>query len=267
MKLTDTFVKRRQGNGKAQKHADGGGLFLYISPAGNKSWRMAYRFMGKHKLLVIGPYPAISLKEARERREAAKKLLLDNIDPSTAKQEAKAAAAVAARNSFEAVAREWVVRYSADWSETYKGHIMHRLEDMIFPAIGKRPIKNITAQELLGALRKIEDRGAVCVAHLALRECGRVFRYAVATGRADRDIAHDLRGAITPMRATRHFAAVTEARAIAKLLCILDNASRHTSFAVRCALRRWCLSGPRNLPGPNGRTSTWMRRNGASRRR
>jgi integrase len=237
MKLTDTFVKRRQGKGKAQKHADGGGLFLYISPAGSKSWRMAYRFMGKHKLLVIGPYPAISLKEARERREAAKKLLLDNIDPSTAKQEAKAAAAVAARNSFEAVAREWMERYSADWSGTYKGHITHRLEDMIFPVIGKRPIKNITAQELLGALRKIEDRGAVCVAHLALRECGRIFRYAVATGRAERDISHDLRGAITPMRTTRHFAAVTEARAIGKLLCVLDEASRHTSFPMRCALK------------------------------
>jgi integrase len=237
MKLTDTFVKRKLGNGKAQKHADGGGLFLYVSPAGSKSWRMAYRFLGKHKLLVIGPYPTISLKEARERRDAAKRLLLDNIDPSTAKQEAKAAAAVAARNSFEAVAREWVGRYSADWSETYKGHIMHRLEDMIFPVVGKRPIKNITAQELLGALRKIEDRGAICVAHLALRECGRIFRYAVATGKADRDIAHDLRGAITPMRATRHFAAVTDARAIGKLLCSLDDVSKHTSFPMRCALR------------------------------
>jgi len=87
MKLTDTFVKRKQGNGKAQKFADGGGLLLYISPKGTKSWRMAYRYLGKHKLLVIGPYPAVSLKEARERREAAKKLLLDNIDPSAAKRE------------------------------------------------------------------------------------------------------------------------------------------------------------------------------------
>ena len=237
MKLTDTFVKRRQGNGKAQKHADGGGLFLYVSPAGSKSWRMAYRFLGKHKLLVIGPYPAISLKEARERREAAKKLLVDNIDPSTAKQEAKAAAAVAAQNSFEAVAREWVERYSADWSATYKGHIMHRLEDMIFPAIGKRPIKSITAPELLVALRKIESRGAVCVTHLAMRECGRIFRYAIATGRAERDIAHDLRGAVTPMRTTRHFAAVTEARAIGKLLCALDEATKETTFPMCCALR------------------------------
>jgi len=214
MKLTDTFVKRKQPNGKVQKHSDGGGLFLYITPEGKKSWRLAYRYLGKQKLLVIGPYPAISLKEARERREEAKKLLVDNIDPSAAKQEAKREATNAARNSFEAVAREWVEKYSGDWSESYKGHIMHRLEDMVFPAIGKRPIKSITAPELLAALRKIEGRGAVCVAHLAMRECGRIFRYAIATGRAERDVAHDLRGAITPMRTVKHFAAVTEARAI-----------------------------------------------------
>jgi hypothetical protein len=268
MKLTDTFVKRKQGNGKAQKFADGGGLFLYVSPAGGKSWRMAYRFLGKHKLLVIGPYPAISLKEARERREAAKKLLVDNIDPSTAKQEAKAAAAMAVKNSFESIAREWLERYSGDWSETYKSHVQHRLEDMIFPAIGKRPIKSVSAPELLAALRKIESRGAVSVAHLAMRECGRIFRYAIATGRAERDVAHDLKGAIAPMRATRHFAAVTESRAIGKLLCALDDATKETTFPVRCALRlaRWFLCEPRSLPGQNGNMLTLTRRNGAYRR-
>lgn len=235
MKLTDTFVKRKQPNGKVQKHSDGGGLFLYITPEGKKSWRLAYRYLGKQKLLVIGPYPAISLKEARERREEAKKLLVDNIDPSAAKQEAKREATNAARNSFEAVAREWVEKYSGDWSESYKGHIMHRLEDMVFPAIGKRPIKSITAPELLAALRKIEGRGAVCVAHLAMRECGRIFRYAIATGRAERDVAHDLRGAITPMRTVKHFAAVTEARAIGKLLLALDSTTG--MFQMQCALK------------------------------
>jgi len=123
MKLTDTFVKRKQGNEKAQKYADGGGLFLYISPKGTKSWRLAYRYLGKHKLLVIGPYPAVSLKEARERRDAAKKLLLDNIDPSTAKQEAKAAATKATKNTFEAVAREWIEKCSPNWSKGFKDHL------------------------------------------------------------------------------------------------------------------------------------------------
>ena len=235
MKLTDIFVKRKQGNGKAQKYADGGGLFLYITPKGTKSWRMAYRYLGKHKLLVIGPYPTIGLKEARERREAAKKLLLDNIDPSTAKREAKYTAAEAVKNSFEAVAREWIDKYSADWSESYKSHILHRMEDMVFPAIGRRPIKSITAPELLAALRKIESRGALTVAHLALRECGRIFRYAIATGRAERDVAHDLRGAIAPMRTIKHFAAVTEAKAIGKLLCTLDATTG--MYQMQCALR------------------------------
>jgi len=116
VKLTDTFVKRKQGNGKVQKHSDGGGLFLYITPEGKKLWRLAYRFLGKQKLLVIGPYPAISLKDARDRRTEAKRLLVDNIDPSTAKQSAKAAATEAAKSSFEIVCREWIKSYSNNWA-------------------------------------------------------------------------------------------------------------------------------------------------------
>ena len=110
MKLTNTFVDRKQGNGKVQKHSDGGGLFLYITPEGKKSWRLAYRFMGKQKLLVIGPYPAIGLKEARERRESAKKLLVDNIDPNVVKQAAKAAAARPAAPSPPATGRSDATR-------------------------------------------------------------------------------------------------------------------------------------------------------------
>ena len=235
MKLTDTFVKRKQGNGKAQKYADGGGLFLYISPKGTKSWRLAYRYLGKHKLLVIGPYPAISLKEARERREAAKKLLLDNIDPSTAKREAKYTAADAVKNSFEAVAREWFAKYSVGWSAGYKYSVTHRQKKYLFPPLGKRPIKSITAPELLEAIRKIESRGSIIIAHYALSECGRVFRYAIATGRAERDVAADLRGALTPRGSTKHFAAVTDPKLLGKFL--LDMDSYQGTFSVRCALR------------------------------
>lgn len=235
MKLTDTFVKRKQGNGNAQKFADGGGLFLYISPKGTKSWRLAYRYLGKHKLLVIGPYPAISLKEARERREAAKKLLVDNIDPSAAKREAKAEAASAAKNTFEAVAREWLERYSGSWASTTQKHILRRLENFIFPAIGKKPINAVSAPELLAALRKIESKGFLSVAHLARSECGRVFRYAIATSRAERDVAHDLIGALPPMPTTVHMAALTNAKAIGKLLDTLD--SNYGMFHIRCALR------------------------------
>lgn len=234
MKLTDTFVKRKQGNGKVQKHSDGGGLYLYITPEGKKSWRLGYRFLGKQKLLVIGPYPAISLKEARERREAAKKLLVDNIDPSTAKQEAKAVAASAAKNSFQTIALEWLEKYSVNWTAAYKNHILRRMEKYVFPSLGKRPIKSVTAPELLEALRRAEDRGAGFMAHQALSECGRIFRYAIATGRAERDIAADLRGALTP-RSYKHFSAVTEPKAIGKLLLALD--TYKGTFTVRCALR------------------------------
>ncbi|MDL2313670.1 integrase arm-type DNA-binding domain-containing protein [Desulfovibrio sp. OttesenSCG-928-C14] len=221
MKLTDTFVKRKQGNGNVQKHSDGGGLFLYITPTGKKSWRLAYRFAGKQKLLVIGPYPAISLKEARERRDAAKKLLVDNIDPSAAKQAAKVAAANAARDSFETVAREWVERNAAKWSDAYRLNILDRLERDIFGTLGKRPIKTITAPELLAVLRKIEERGAVETAHRGLSDCGRIFRYAIVTGRAERDVAADLRGALTRPQET-HFATMTDPKDIGQILRDFD---------------------------------------------
>ena len=235
MKLSNTFVERRQGNGKVQKHSDGGGLFLYITPEGAKSWRLAYRYLGKQKLLVIGPFPAISLKEARERREAAKKLLVDNVDPSTAKQEAKSTATEAAKNSFEAVTREWAEKQSGKWTAKTKAHVIARLEQYILPSLGKRPIKSITAPELLAVLRKMESKGLVTSAHIVKSECGRIFRYAIATGRAERDVAADLRGAISAMPAVQHFAAITEPKAVGKLLYDLDNSS--CTFVMRCALR------------------------------
>ena len=235
MKLADTFVKNKKGNGAVQKYADGGGLYLHITPEGKKSWRLGYRFMGKQKLLVIGPYPAICLKEARERREDAKKLLLDNIDPSTAKQEAKRIAANTAANSFQVIALEWLDKYSVKWTPAYKNHILRRMEKYVFPSLGKRPIKSITAPELLDALRRAEAKGAGVMAHMALNECGRIFRYAIATGRAERDISADLRGALTPMTYNRHFAAVTEPKAIGKLLHALNGYKG--TFTLRCALR------------------------------
>ena len=234
MKLTDTFIKRRQENGKVQKHSDGGGLFLYITPTGNKSWRLAYRFMGKQKLLVIGPYPAISLKEAREKRDLAKKMLVNNIDPSTAKQEAKLTAANAAKNSFEAVALEWHTKYSPAWVERYQIASLNSLRTHIFPYVGKRPIHTITPPELLAVLRKIEAKGTVKEAHKLRSCCGRIFRYAIATGRAERDIAADLQGAIAPHVAT-HLASVTEPKAVGRLLLALDKNTG--SFPISCALR------------------------------
>ena len=235
MKLTDTFVKRKQGNGKVQKHSDGGGLYLYITPEGKKSWRMGYRFLGKQKLLVIGPYPAISLKEARERRDAAKKLLVDNIDPSAAKKEAKAAVAAAVENSFEAVAREWIEKKSASRLPQSEKSLVSRMELHIFPHIGKRPVKSVSAPELLAVLRKIESLGSLSVAHKARNDCGHVFRYAIATGRAERDVAADLQGALASRPASQHFASLTDPEAIGRLLCALD--TYPGTYQARSALK------------------------------
>ena len=160
--------------------------------------------------------------------------MVDNIDPSTAKQEAKAVAANAAKNSFQVIALEWLEKYSVNWTAAYKNHVLRRMEKYVFPAIGKRPVKSVTAPELLEALRRAEDKGAGFMAHQALNECGRIFRYAIATGRAERDIAADLRGALTP-RVYKHFSAVKEPKGIGKLLLALD--SYKGTFTVRCALR------------------------------
>lgn len=217
MKLTDTFIRHVTANGKVQKHSDGGGLFLYVTPTGKKSWRLAYRFAGRQKLISLGPYPSVSLREAREKREDAKKLLREHIDPSQARRQAREAAAEAARNSFEDVAREWYVKYSPKWVPSYRKTVIRILEENLFPYVGKRPINAITSRELLTVLRRVEERDALTIAHKALRDTGRIFRYAVVTGRAEHDIAADLRGALAPA-ANGHHAAITDPAGVGELL-------------------------------------------------
>lgn len=217
MKLSDTFIRHVTANGKVQKHSDGGGLFLYVTPTGKKSWRLAYRFAGRQKLISLGPYPSVSLREAREKREDAKKLLREHIDPSQARRQAREAAAEAARNSFEDVAREWYAKYSPKWVPSYRKTVIRILEENLFPYVGKRPINAITSRELLTVLRRVEERDALTIAHKALRDTGRIFRYAVVTGRAEHDIAADLRGALAPA-ANGHHAAITDPAAVGELL-------------------------------------------------
>ncbi len=217
MKLAATFIRHVVANGKVQKHSDGGGLFLYVTSAGKKSWRLAYRFAGRQKLISLGPYPSVSLREAREKREDAKKLLREHIDPSQARRQAREAAAEAARNSFEDVAREWYVKYSTKWVPSYRKTVIRILEENLFPYVGKRPINAITSRELLTVLRRVEERDALTIAHKALRDTGRIFRYAVVTGRAEHDIAADLRGALAPA-ANGHHAAITDPAGVGELL-------------------------------------------------
>jgi len=234
MPLTAISIKNAKHKDKTYKIFDGKGLFLQITPNGGKWWRLKYRVDGKEKLLSLGTYPDVSLKDARERRDKARKQVADGIDPSEHRKANKAAKTERAANSFEVVAREWFSKREPNWSTNHANRIIRRLERDIFPWIGGTAVADITAPQLLDAVRRIEQRGALETAHRALGNCGQVFRYAVATGRAERDPSGDLRGALTPVKGT-HFASVTEPKQVADVLRALDG--YEGTLPVRCALR------------------------------
>lgn len=234
MPLTDTAVRNAKPELKPRKLADEKGLFLLIHSNGSKYWRLKYRFGGKEKLLALGLYPDVSLAQARQRRDDARKLLANQVDPSVYKQEAKRASREMALNSFEAVGREWYAKHSPNWAASHGSKIIRRLERDIFPWIGSWPIMDITPHVLLTTLRRIESRGALETAHRALQNCSQVFRYAVATGRAERDPSVDLRGALPPTKG-RHHASITDPTAIGDLMRLLDG--YRGSFVTKCALQ------------------------------
>ena len=221
MALTDTLVRSTKPRDKPFKLFDERGLFLLVAPGGGKWWRLKYRFGGKEKLLSLGVYPDVSLKAARERRDEARRLLANGTDPGQNRKAGKAAQQERAANSFEVVGREWYARMTPVWVEHHRNRIIRRFERDIFPWIGGRAISELTASDVLSTLRRIESRGALHTAHRALQNCSQVFRYAVATGRAERDPTSDLRGALPPVKGT-HFAAVTEPDDVGKLLRVLD---------------------------------------------
>ncbi|MCZ6581418.1 MAG: integrase arm-type DNA-binding domain-containing protein, partial [Nitrospirae bacterium] len=234
MPLTDTAIRNAKPAEKAKRLFDGGGLYLEVSPTGGKWWRLKYRFGGKEKRLSLGVYPDVSLKDAREQRDEARKLLANGTNPSENRKAKKAAKVERAANSFEVVAREWFAKHSPNWSDNHADRIIRRLERDIFPWIGGKPIADITAPQLLEASRRIEQRGALETAHRALGNCGQVFRYAVATGRAERDPSGDLHGALPPAKG-KHFASVTEPKQVAEILRALDG--YEGTLTVHCALR------------------------------
>lgn len=234
MPLKDVTIKNAKPRDKAYKLSDAKGLYLYIKPNGSKAWRLKYRFLGKEKTLSIGLYPDVGLAEARNARDNARKKLADKIDPGLAKQVSKRSAKEASENSFEIIAREWFTKYSAKWSPSHGERILRRLEKDIFPWVGKRPIAEITAPELLSVLRRMESRGAIETAHRAHQNCGQVFRYAIATGRAERDPSNDLKGAIPPAK-KKHHASLVKPSAIGELLRAIEGYQGH--FVTKCALR------------------------------
>lgn len=234
MPLTNTAIKNAKPAQKAFKLFDERGLYLEISPKGGKWWRFKYRFNGKEKRISLGVYPDISLKVARDRREESRKLLTEGIDPSQKRKAHKTAKGEVAGNSFEVIAREWFDSHSSNWSTDHATRIIRRLERDIFPWIGSKPITEIEPPELLSVIRRVEKRGALETAHRALGNCGQVFRYSIATGRAKNDPSSDLNGALPPSRG-EHFASITEPKLVAEILRAIDG--YEGTLTVRCALR------------------------------
>lgn len=234
MPLTDSAIRTAKPGEKARKLSDGGGLFLLVSPNGGKWWRLKFRFEGKEKLLSLGTYPEVGLREAREKREEMRRMLAAGVDVSENRKANKAARAEANANSFEVIAREWFAKYSPRWAASHSDKLIRRLERDIFPWMGKRPVADISAADVLDVLRRIEDRGAIETAHRAKQNCSQVFRYAIATRRAERDPTLDLQGALTPV-IHKHFASVTEPKLVGELLRKLDGYKGH--FVTRCALQ------------------------------
>jgi integrase len=233
MPLKDTEIRNAKPKGKQYKLSDEKGLYLLVKEAG-KYFRLDYRFAGKRKTLAIGVYPDVTLAEARQQRDDARKLLKKGVDPSQNKKETKIMLQEMAVNNFEAVAREWFKKKSPAWAERHAFTVIRRLELNIFPWLGNRPVKLITAPELLAVLRKIESRGAIETAHRINQVCGQIFRYAIATGRAERDPSADLRGALTTTK-SKSMAAITDPKKVGGLLRAIDGYDGY--IITKCALQ------------------------------
>lgn len=233
MPLTDTIIRNAKPETKPIVLTDGRGLSIQIQPHGGKWWRFRYRFEGKAKMLSFGTYPDVGLKDARERREEARTLLAKGVDPGAQRKAQKGARAERAANSFEVIAREWFERHKEGWAESHASKIMRRLELDVFPWLGARPVSELSAPDVLDTLRRVERRGAVDTAHRVQQNISQVMRYAIATGRAQRDPVPDLRGALPPAR-TKNFASITDPTEVGALLRAID--AFKGTLVVRCAL-------------------------------
>ncbi len=223
MPLTDITIKSTKPGAKPLRLFDGGGLYLEVAPSGGKWWRLKYRHDGKEKRISLGTYPDTSLKDARDRRDNARKDLASGIDPGAKRKAEKETRGELAANTFEAIAREWHgAVHTAGVTEGHATRTMLRLEQDVFPWVGSTPIAEVTAPKLLDALRKVEKRGAIETAHRIRQACGQVFRYGIATGRCDRDPASDLRDALQPV-IVRHHAAITDPVQVGGLLRAVDD--------------------------------------------
>lgn len=253
MALTDTFVKNVKHTGAASgdKYTDGRAMYLLVNAVG-KYWRMNYRFADKRKTLALGVYPDVGLAKARARRDKAREQLADGTDPATAKREEKQAQADAAANTFEAVARVWLIKTASKRAEVTQSRITTLLEKDVFPFIGSMPISTIKPRDVLDkAVRKIEARGSIDTAHRAKQICGQIFRYAVAVGLAERDVTTDLRGALAAIPES-HFAAITEPKQAGELMRSIFDYTGHPCTVAALKLTPLVFVRPGEL-----RTAEW----------
>lgn len=244
--LQDQKIKSAKPGDKSKRLDDGGGLYLLLKPNGAKWWRFDYSIAGKRKTLSLGVYPAATLANARKVAVAARESVAKGIDPSDTRKASKAAQNMAldaerrieagepAVDSFEEVAREWFSKNLPTWAPTHSDKIIARLQKDVFPWIGGKPIAKISAPDVLSVLRRIEGRGTNDTAHRAKSNCSQIFRYAIATGRAERDPCPDLRGALSPLTHD-NFASITDPKAVGELLRAIDGFKG--TFVVQCALR------------------------------
>ena len=241
-KLTALAVKNIKPGDTPIKLTDGGGMFLLVDPKGGKYWRLAYRFVGKQKTLALGTYPEVTLEAARKARDKARLQLKDGLDPGMMRKVDKLTARHKSENSFEAVAREWHGKFKPTWTDHTAEKNLRILELNAFPWLGARPIDDIKAPELLAVLRRAEERGLLDTAHRLRQTAGQVFRYGIATGRCERDMAADLKGAVPP-RKQKHHAAITDPAPFGALL--RDIWAYKGSVSTCCAFRLSALFGLR----------------------
>ena len=235
MTITQAQIVNAKPREKPYRLFDGRGLYVEISPSGGRWWRFKYRINGKEKRLSLGVYPDVSLKAARDRLDEVRRQLVAGVDPADERKGSGATSAdPLASNTFELIAREWFEKHSPAWAPGHGDKIIRRLENNVFPWVGQKPIRDIKPVDFLAVIQRIEQRGRNETAHRALQNCGRVFRYAVASGRAERDITRDLLGALAPV-VERHHASIVEPKAVGALLRAIDGYSG--SFITRCALR------------------------------
>lgn len=233
MPLTDIAIKKAQQQDKPYKLSDGEGMYLFVTSTG-KYWRLDYRHLGKRKTLALGVYPTVTLAEARERKNVARKTLSNGVDPSNLKKEIRLEAIKSNAITFQLVAKEWHLKHSPKWSVKNAARTLSALEKYVFPFIGKAPISDIRPFELLETIRKIEKRGNVQTAHRVMRNCGQVFRYAMATDRATSDITLPLKGSLTPI-VEHHHPSITDPKKIGYLLRDIDEYDG--LFVTKCALQ------------------------------